>query len=333
MHGGAITLAKKFLKSDIIPDLILCSDMLDLTTFLSLTRKRSATIPTAIYFHENQLTYPWSVTDKDVQMKRNNHYAFINCVSALAADKVFFNSNYHLESFMNEMPKFLKGFPDHNELNMVDRINEKSKVLYLGMNLKKYDECRIEKNNEVPVILWNHRWEYDKNPKNFFNALINIQEKGIDFRLVVLGESFSQNPIEFTEAKEKLADKILHFGYVDGFEEYANWLWRSDILPVTSNQDFFGGSVVQAMYCNVYPLVPNRLAYHEHIPKDKKSDYIYSNQIDFENKLIELIISKKSKNINTQKFVSKYDWSFCVKEYDDLLEITDATAEYDKIIK
>ena len=40
MHGGAITLAKLFNNSNWKADLIIASDMLDLTTFLALTRKK-----------------------------------------------------------------------------------------------------------------------------------------------------------------------------------------------------------------------------------------------------------------------------------------------------
>ena len=57
MHGGAITLAKEFNKMSWQPDRILSTDMLDLTTFLALTRHKTSVIPTAIYFHENQLSY------------------------------------------------------------------------------------------------------------------------------------------------------------------------------------------------------------------------------------------------------------------------------------
>ena len=90
MHGGAVTLAEKFLEGNFQPDILLASDMLDLTTFLSLTRDVTHDIPAAIYFHENQLTYPWSPGDKDVSLARDNHYSFINYTSALAASKVFF---------------------------------------------------------------------------------------------------------------------------------------------------------------------------------------------------------------------------------------------------
>ena len=48
MHGGAITLAKEFHKMDWLPDLIFSTDMIDITTFLSLTRKKLFNIPTVI---------------------------------------------------------------------------------------------------------------------------------------------------------------------------------------------------------------------------------------------------------------------------------------------
>jgi len=90
MTGAAVTLAKKFMELDEVPDAILVSDMLHLPLFQSLTRSRSSKIRMAVYFHENQITYPWSPDDRDVQEKRDHHYGFINYTSALAADQVFF---------------------------------------------------------------------------------------------------------------------------------------------------------------------------------------------------------------------------------------------------
>ncbi len=95
MHGAAVTLADRFLKMDFDPDWIVATDMLDFATFLSLTRKKSNGIATAIYFHENQLSYPWSPADEDKNMQRDNHYMFINYTSALVADLCLFNSSYH----------------------------------------------------------------------------------------------------------------------------------------------------------------------------------------------------------------------------------------------
>ena len=146
--------------------------------------------------------------------------------------------------------------------------------------MKKLVELKPDRIEEYPraVLLWNHRWEYDKNPEGFFDALFELQDRGVDFRLVVLGANFSRNPEIFDRAGARLADKILHFGFVEDERDYVKWLWHSDIVPVTSHHDFFGASMVQAMYCDVAPLLPARLAYPEHIPENKLPDLAASIQ-------------------------------------------------------
>ena len=122
-------------------------------------------------------------------------------------------------------------------------IQSKSSVLPLGMDLKKFDSYKKTSTNNIPVLLWNHRWEYDKNPTLFFESLFQLKAAGIAFKVIILGENYKQSPPIFAEAKEKLANKIIHFGYAKSFADYAKWLWHADILPTTSHQDFFGGSI------------------------------------------------------------------------------------------
>ncbi|MCS6934636.1 MAG: DUF3524 domain-containing protein [Chitinophagales bacterium] len=324
MHGGAVTLAGKALQTN-RPDVALATDMLDLALFKALTYPAWGKVPMAVYFHENQLTYPWSPADKDVALQRDNHYAFINYTAALAADRVFFNSRYHHDSFLEELPRFLNQFPDHQNIETIQAIRAKSAVLPLGLDLKTFDPFILPpeqkgKLRERAVILWNHRWEYDKNPEAFFNALMEIAERGIDFRLIVLGEQKERRPAVFDVAREKLADKILHFGYVESREEYARWVCRADILPVTSYQDFFGSSVVEAMYCNVVPFLPRRLAYPEHIPETLHRTFFYDEE-DFVNKLQRRIWDVKYLRImNTQPYAARYDWSNMASHYDRALE-------------
>lgn len=325
MHGGAVTLARSFLSCDVKPDLLLATDMLDLTTFLSLIRKAGTSVKTAIYFHENQLTYPWSPNDRDRIKQRDMHYAFINYVSALAADGVFFNSDYHLNAFVDELVHFLKSFPDYNELTNAKCIKGKSRVLHLGMDLKQFDKHNTKRNGTVtkslPLILWNHRWEYDKNPEAFFKALYKLDEEGLDFEIAILGECFSRKPEIFLEAQQRLSSKIVHFGFVEDFEAYAKWLWKADILPVTSVQDFFGGSVVQAMYCNCYPLLPKRLAYPEHIPEELHPRFFYDDFDDLVGKLKNLIMNIwEVRQADVQTFVAKYDWQRMAPIYDNVFE-------------
>ena len=319
MHGGAVTLARKFLALEFEPDLILATDMLDLTTFMALTRQRTAHIPTAIYFHENQLTYPWSPTDRDLVQKRDKHYGFINYTSALAADAILFNSTYHQESFLEALPKLLKHFPDYNELDTIPQIRAKSRVLALGLELQRFDQFRSNQVNEKPLLLWGHRWEFDKNPETFFRALTILSERGIDFELAVLGENFSRTPEIFLTAQKSLAKHIVQFGYVESFVVYAKWLWQADIIPVTSNQDFFGASVVEALYCNCFPLLPKRLAYPYIIPAEYHAQCFYENFDDLLARLNAAMVDiEQTRQFNLRSVVAQYDWQEQSKQYDQL---------------
>jgi len=321
MHGGAITLAEKFNKLNFIPDLILATDMLNLTSFLALTREKTAKIPTAVYFHENQLTYSWSPIDRDIKNKRDHHYSFINYISAYTADKVFFNSAYHKDIFLKELKRFLKMFPDNNELKTVDMIKAKSEVLHLGIDLDKIPPEKTKPvKNKKPLILWNHRWEHDKNPEDFINTLILLKNKNIDFNVAFLGECFNQVPEIFLKAKKHLKENIVQFGYVENQTEYINWLRKADIIPVTSHHDFFGESIVQAVYSGCIPLLPKRLSYPELIPIKKYPDNYYSDQKDFTEKLKNMILEPQNYTAPKES-ITRFNWPNIISEYNKKLRI------------
>ena len=149
-----------------------------------------------------------------------------------------------------------------------------------------------------------------------------MKEEGVPFKLIVVGKSFKKSPSIFQKAKAILVEEIIHFGYAESWVEYAQLLWQADILPVSSNQDFFGGSVVEAMYCQCFPILPNRLAYPEHIPKQFHHQHLYSTTEDFFQKIKTAVVNlNHTEAANTyQNFVAKYDWSTLAVKYDNALE-------------
>lgn len=321
MEGGAIQLANDFLKLDYGPDVIICTSMLDLPTFVSLARHQLKNTPILLYFHENQFAYPWSPNDPDKNLKREHHYGFISYKSALVADKVIFNSLYNQESFLNGVNDLLSQLPDYNGKENITLIKQKSTVIPIGFNFKIYDENKSNSNNNTPIILWNHRWEYDKKPELFFNTLFKLKKK-IDFKLIVLGEQKVKYPKVFDEAQQKLNENIIHFGYTNSFEKYVELLWQADILPVTSNQDFFGISVVEGIYCNCIPLLPNRLAYPEHLPTHLKNTFTYNSNDEFENKLLYIIknlaaFQKLQKEIKAK--TKTLDWKIVFDNWENII--------------
>lgn len=320
MHGGAVTMARRLREENLQPDLILATDMLDLSTFLGLTRDITAGIPLALYFHENQMAYPWGE-----QIVRNNnwrHYAFINYASALSADQVFFNSPYHFRIFHQEAYELLKCYPDNEELETVESIKRKSSVLPLGLDLQAFDPYQPNegRQDQPPLVLWNHRWEHDKNPEEFARLLLDLHQEGYDFQVAFLGEAPAGSVEPFDQLKATLGDRIVQFGYADSFVEYAGWLWQADILPVTSNQDFFGGSVVEAIYCGCYPLLPNRLAYPDHVPEGE-TWVLYDGYDELLDKTRQLLSSsEKTRAQSFQQWVKGYDWEAVIEQYDRAFE-------------
>jgi glycosyltransferase involved in cell wall biosynthesis len=322
MHGGAVTLARKFMETSGNFDLILATDMLDLPVFLALTRDRTAAVPVAVYFHENQLSYPWSPQDRDVQKGRDFHYGFINWTSVLAADAAWFNSTYNLESFYRGVERMLKAMPDSRGMDAIATARDKSRVLPLGINLKDLHCDAAAKADGPPVFIWNHRWEYDKDPDLFFEVMQSLQSKGAAFKLIVCGESYERYPSVFDRVESLFRDELLHFGYAENRRAYRALLAKATVIPVTNKQEFFGQSVMEAVAAGCYPVLPDALAYPEHVPAALRRSVLYSTKEDLCEKLEGICndsIDRSGLATTMQDRVMAYDWDRMIDSYDMLM--------------
>jgi glycosyltransferase involved in cell wall biosynthesis len=214
---------------------------------------------------------------------------------------------------LSALPAYLKRFPDFSNLQTIQVIEQKSRVMYPGIDQKYFNLSAGKMEHDKPIVLWNHRWEYDKNPSAFFEALLTISEKGISFQVNVVGESFESYPTEFDEYKKKLAKHIRNWGFVEDHEEYLNVLYESDIIAVTSNQEFFGYSVLEAIAAGLTPLLPNRLVYPEHLSDPR---FFYSQHDEFVEKLTNLITSKNRNTEAATAVKKKYLLKERVQHYD-----------------
>jgi len=326
MEQSAIYFADQIVGLESEYDLILCTDLMNVAVLRGLLSSGGAKdrwfrdVPVYLYFHENQITYPWSENDPDIIAKRDNHYGWINYLSCLAADKIFFNSSFHKQDFLNELPSFLGQFPDDLPLEKIQEIEGKSSTLYIGLDIESLSQ-RERKQNPVPMILWNHRWEYDKNPQSFFDVLFRLEEEGIDFNVIVAGEKYKRYPEVFDVAKKRLGDRIIHFGYARSKEAYEDLLLQSDILPVTSNQDFFGISAIEGIAAGCFPLLPDRLAFSEHIDVAKRKNYYYGTDEALYQKMKGLLIQDTAVINHLRTYVLKYDWKNVIEKYDDVFSI------------
>ena len=316
MRGAAITFAREVHRRSLPPvDLIVATDMLDVATFLGLTRDQLVNVPVALYMHENQLTYPLPPG-----RTRDLAFPWINYTSALAADAIFFNSAFHRDSFFAALPDLPGRYHDHQERDLLDALAARARVLPPGIDLARLDMPDASERlsvHQTPTLLWNSRWEYDKGPETFFAALRELKRRAIDFRVIVLGEHINPRHPTFLAARDELADHVLAGGYAPDLETYRQLLHQADIVVSTAIQEFFGIAVVEAIYCGCVPLLPDRLSYPELIPSHLHSACLYDNDDHLADRLCEMIaVLPVLKRIDFRAIVAGYDWSCMATRYD-----------------
>jgi len=297
-------------------DLIFTTDMMNLTDFMGLAGRDLP--PVVMYFHENQLSYPLGFHGK-----KDSHLGFTNIISAAAADGIFFNSDYHLAAFLDAARRLVKQMPDARTEWVVDVVEKKAQVLYPGC---RFDAAPLPVGKNCldrPLIIWNHRWDYDKKPEVFFNVLMELKEKGIGFYLALLGEQYEIIPEVFKTAKETFKEEILVYGYVSSREEYQSWLAKGNVVVSTAIQENFGISVVEAVRHGCFPLLPNRLSYPEIMPEKFHDEIIYTSPSNLREKL-EKFLQDPDRFLPLRQSLSDYtvrfSWEITVKQYDKMLE-------------
>jgi glycosyltransferase involved in cell wall biosynthesis len=336
MRGAAVTLARRLREhlreQPVTFDMILTTDMFDLAAFLGLTRDLTAGVPVALYFHENQLTYPLPPG-----RARDLAFPWINYTSALAADAICFNSDFHRRAFLEALPTLLGRFHDHQELDLIDTIAAKAHVLPPGIDLARLEDFGLPigdfglegsanpkseiHNPKSPIILWNSRWEYDKGPQAYFEALRELVARGVDFRVIVAGEHIDPNEPHFLAAREWLGPRVLAWGYAPDLAAYTTMLRQSDIVVSTAIQEFFGISVIEAIYCGCVPVLPRRLSYPELLPAEHHDACLYADDGALADRLVETMRDLPAlKQRDFRALAQQYDWSLMAPRWDAVFE-------------
>jgi len=289
---------------------VLCSTFVDVATLKTLAPEWILDVPVITYFHENQFAYPVQREDE-----RDFHFSLTNFTTALASDKVLFNSRYNLETFLAGCHDFVRKAPDMAGDYGLEKVREKAVCLPPGIDFSEIDRAADPgEGNAHPVIVWNHRWEHDKNPEPFFEALFALDRRGIDFSLIVMGQSFKDQPPIFQRARQRLAHRIMHFGTASSRKEYARWLRKGDIVVSTATHEFFGMAVLEAVRAGCRPLLPNRLSYPENFP----DEFLYDDGA-FPERLIESLEQGRLSTDQSRSLTEKFSWNTLADEYTTVL--------------
>jgi glycosyltransferase involved in cell wall biosynthesis len=236
------------------PALIVATSMVDLATLKGL-QPRLATVPTLYYFHENQFAYPRQAGQFD-----SIDPQMVQLYGALAADSLAFNSTFNRDSFLDGVDALLNRLPDRLPANVCQRIRAKSAVCPVPIA-----PVAAAAKSTPGLIVWNHRWEYDKAPEVFATALLDLDARGVPFELALLGWRADPPHPALQRLRRRLAQKIV----VDGRVErgaYDRTLARASIVVSTAIHEFEGLAVLEAASGGARPLVPDALCYTGQYP-------------------------------------------------------------------
>jgi glycosyltransferase involved in cell wall biosynthesis len=258
-------------------DLILATSMTDLSALRGLVPK-IASVPTAVYFHENQFAYPRS-TGAFASVEPQ----LLNIYTALCGDLLLFNSEYNRRTLLEGAGELLKRFPDCVPGGLCEEIAAKSEILPVPLEEQVFAlgnagparaACswkhrwehgyRGMPGEKTLIISWAARWEYDKGADRLLQILHELEKAGVDYRLNLLGQSFRNSPEEFAEIQSRFAHRLLVVGYIDDANLYRETLGNSQLFLSTAYHEFQGLAVMEAVAAGSCPLVPDEQAYPEY---------------------------------------------------------------------
>mgnify|MGYP006424725321 CR=1 FL=1 len=244
-------------------DRVIATSMVDLATLRGLYPPL-ATLAIDYYFHENQFAYPVG-PDQRPSLEPQ----IVQLYGALAADRLLFNSEWNRTSFLEGVETLLRRMPDAVPSGIVERLAPKTHVVPVPITPVPSDPAGHAQlvDRDPRLILWNHRWEYDKAPEVFAEALLALADRGVDFRLALLGGRPARTPAVLAQIEARLGDRIVANGRVPR-AEYDALLRRAGIVVSTAIHEFQGLGMLEATAAGATPLVPDALVYPEQYPTE-----------------------------------------------------------------
>jgi glycosyltransferase involved in cell wall biosynthesis len=240
-------------------DLVIATSLCEVVTLKALCPALRDT-PLWLYFHENQFAHP--IGDRQWASHQQG-WQFQSIQNALCADRIDFNTAFNRDTFFAGARRLLKKFPERLPNRPLQRLEAHSGVLAVPLT-ERFAQFRDAPKNRR-LIVWNHRWEWDKQPERFLKALTELAAEGIDFEVAMLGSGSGRKTGEFQEYRDALGPRVRHWGEAHE-ATYSAFIREAGIGVSCALHDFQGLATLELAQAGATVVVPRRVAYPECLP-------------------------------------------------------------------
>ncbi len=149
-------------------------------------------------------------------------------------------------------------------------------------------------------------------------ALLELASEGVPFRVALCGERFGRPGEAWLSGFAALGDRLVFDGYANE-EQYRRLLWEATLTFSTADHEYFGISILEAVYAHTMPLLPARLSYPEIIPAPFHAACLYRGRGDLLARLRRSLADPLAARATARDLaaaVAAYDWQHMAPMYD-----------------
>jgi hypothetical protein len=286
-------------------DVLFTSEALNLSNFLRLV-PALAKFPSVAYFHSNQLPEPTSTA------RQNEDLA--NLSTAVAATDVWFNSRYHLRSFLARAAALVERHPELSSRNPMHGITKKVQFLPPPIDTSIVADVRAGMTDSVernPRLIFIETRDADIRLLN--NALGMVDGRGQTFELVTVGPS------------EGISEDFPRRGLPEANEEsHIQAMLGAGIVASAKPSAASDFLVARALIAGCRPVLPRGACYPEMIPSELHGACLFEPPTPdaMATKLINALSAPEpwAQDESVRKALKQFDPVAACKSMDDRLE-------------
>jgi glycosyltransferase involved in cell wall biosynthesis len=315
LKGSALHFAREIDRLRRRIDLVLADDLVDVSRLRSLLPPRLRNVPVVQYLQTDVISGDLRGNPRDEPLALAQFY------SLLSADQVLVASQYHRTSLLDGARRLMGTFGDAVPVGLIERLEETTRVQPPGVDAAAIRAVAPRPvGSGPPVVLWNHPWIDEQNPRAFFETLDYLAQDGVAFRLIAVGIAVRNYPGVFERARKRLSRHLIQFGYVPGREQYLANIRAAQVVVSTADREWFPLATVEAAIAGAQPLVSRGLANGE-VFGDLLPRVSYRGAVDLRRKLARLLTGDATVTAEAtalgEALARRYDWSRVAGEFDE----------------